>query len=142
MKCPRDFSELESHMYSAGMMFEVCPSCKGVMLSADDLDSIEHSHDDNALNELSSMPEFWNQEIDKEAQKTFGEIKCPHCNIPMTTKEYGFTSQIEIDTCPSCRNIWLDKGELKAIESFIEMSRVSHYAQKGFMNKVRKLFKG
>jgi Zn-finger nucleic acid-binding protein len=141
MKCPRDFSELDSHVYSAGMMFDVCPICKGVLLSAGELESIEHSHDANALNNLSSMPEFWNQEIDKEAQNTFGKIKCPNCQTEMTVMEYGFTSRINIDSCPNCRTIWLDKGELKAIESFIEISRVSHYSQKGFMNKVRKLFK-
>lgn len=37
-------------------------------------------------------------------------MKCPVCkevNLSMTTRE-----GIEIDYCPQCRGIWLDRGEL------------------------------
>ena len=36
-------------------------------------------------------------------------MKCPNCNetLLMTHR-----NNIEIDYCPSCRGIWLDKGEL------------------------------
>lgn len=41
-------------------------------------------------------------------------MKCPHCNetLHMTHRE-----GIEIDYCPECRGVWLDRGELdKLIE--------------------------
>jgi len=49
-------------------------------------------------------------------------MKCPHCREPdllMTTRE-----GIEIDYCPQCRGIWLDRGELDKIleRSVAEMS--------------------
>ena len=39
---------------------------------------------------------------------------CPHCNITMqeTTK-----TGILIDVCPTCRGVWLDRGELEKILS-------------------------
>ncbi len=41
-------------------------------------------------------------------------MKCPNCNetLLMTNRE-----GVEIDYCPTCRGVWLDKGELdKLIE--------------------------
>jgi uncharacterized protein len=39
-------------------------------------------------------------------------MKCPHCEetLLMTDRQ-----GIEIDYCPKCRGIWLDKGELEKI---------------------------
>jgi Zn-finger nucleic acid-binding protein len=141
MKCPRDYTELENQVHSALMLFDYCPKCKGVFLTPEELHSIENSKDSDTFKDLSTMPEFWNQEMDVDAHKSFESIKCPSCNVEMTTKEYGFTSRIIVDTCPQCRSVWLDRGELKAIESFIEVNRVSSYSQKGFVNKFKKLFR-
>lgn len=42
-------------------------------------------------------------------------MKCPHC--PDTTLSMSERQGIEIDYCPDCRGIWLDRGELdKLIE--------------------------
>jgi uncharacterized protein len=39
-------------------------------------------------------------------------MKCPNCGatLQMTTR-----SEVEIDYCPECRGIWLDRGELDKI---------------------------
>lgn len=37
---------------------------------------------------------------------------CPSCKTPLTMSE---RSGIEIDYCPSCRGVWLDRGELDKI---------------------------
>jgi Zn-finger nucleic acid-binding protein len=41
-------------------------------------------------------------------------MKCPNCNttLLMTTRQ-----EVEIDYCPECRGIWLDRGELDKIIS-------------------------
>jgi uncharacterized protein len=36
-------------------------------------------------------------------------MKCPNCNETLLMTE---RQGIEIDYCPSCRGVWLDKGEL------------------------------
>ena len=37
---------------------------------------------------------------------------CPRCN---THLQISNTHDIEIDYCPNCRGVWLDKGELEKI---------------------------
>lgn len=45
---------------------------------------------------------------------------CPVCQVPLKmTERYG----IEVDYCPSCRGVWLDRGELDKI-----IERASHVA--------------
>jgi Zn-finger nucleic acid-binding protein len=39
-------------------------------------------------------------------------MKCPNCNVSLVmTDRQG----IEIDYCPDCRGVWLDRGELDKI---------------------------
>lgn len=40
-------------------------------------------------------------------------MKCPVC--PETTLVMSERQGIEIDYCPSCRGVWLDRGELDKI---------------------------
>lgn len=39
-------------------------------------------------------------------------MKCPNCNVSLVMTE---RSGIEIDYCPDCRGVWLDRGELDKI---------------------------
>lgn len=41
-------------------------------------------------------------------------MKCPHCDVELSMSD---RQGIEIDFCPQCRGVWLDRGELdKLIE--------------------------
>ncbi|SKB89010.1 hypothetical protein SAMN05660841_02894 [Sphingobacterium nematocida] len=42
-------------------------------------------------------------------------MKCPNCNETLLMTE---RHQVEIDYCPSCRGIWLDKGELDKLMDY------------------------
>jgi Zn-finger nucleic acid-binding protein len=46
-------------------------------------------------------------------------MNCPQCNVSLVMAE---RSGIEIDYCPQCRGVWLDRGELDKI---IERSAAS-----------------
>lgn len=48
-------------------------------------------------------------------------MKCPNCNETLVMTE---RSNVEIDYCPQCRGVWLDKGELDKI---IEQSQSHRY---------------
>ncbi len=37
---------------------------------------------------------------------------CPVCNVDLTMSD---RSGVEIDYCPKCRGVWLDRGELDKI---------------------------
>ena len=39
-------------------------------------------------------------------------MQCPNCSTQLTMSE---RQGIEIDYCPSCRGVWLDRGELDKI---------------------------
>jgi len=43
-------------------------------------------------------------------------MNCPHC--PQSTLAISERQGIEIDYCPSCRGIWLDRGELDKLLEF------------------------
>ena len=49
-------------------------------------------------------------------------MKCPNCNVDLVMTDRG---GIEIDYCPQCRGIWLDRGELdKMIERSTQFNAV------------------
>lgn len=57
-------------------------------------------------------------------------MKCPNCQETLVMTE---RKGVEIDYCPSCRGIWLDKGELdKIIEksAAAEEEKFSQYEKK------------
>jgi Zn-finger nucleic acid-binding protein len=39
-------------------------------------------------------------------------MACPVCRVPLTMSE---RQGVEIDYCPQCRGVWLDRGELDKI---------------------------
>ncbi|HTO15086.1 MAG TPA: zf-TFIIB domain-containing protein [Edaphocola sp.] len=49
-------------------------------------------------------------------------MKCPNCNVALVMAD---RNGIEIDYCPDCRGIWLDRGELdKIIERSTQQNSV------------------
>ena len=47
-------------------------------------------------------------------------MKCPVCGVELLLEE---RQGVEIDYCPKCRGVWLDRGELdKVIERSTSMS--------------------
>jgi Zn-finger nucleic acid-binding protein len=50
-------------------------------------------------------------------------MKCPSCNETLLMSE---KKGVEIDYCPNCRGIWLDRGEL---EKIMDQS-TTHYESK------------
>lgn len=50
-------------------------------------------------------------------------MKCPACNETLLMSD---KNGVEIDYCPNCRGIWLDRGEL---EKIIERS-ADHYSKR------------
>ena len=57
-------------------------------------------------------------------------MKCPNCNVNLIITD---RSNIEIDYCPDCRGIWLDRGELdKIIDRSSQTGQVIH--SKGYAN--------
>lgn len=58
-------------------------------------------------------------------------MNCPHCNVTLVMSE---KSGIEIDYCPQCRGVWLDRGELdKIIERSTQYGGQESYRHEGHL---------
>ena len=49
-------------------------------------------------------------------------VRCPKCKIAMSKRPAPHALKFNIDTCESCSLIWLDHGELEAIQIAFEES--------------------
>lgn len=60
-------------------------------------------------------------------------LVCPNCNVGMTNVQ---RSGVEIDICPQCRGVWLDRGELEKLLQPLrdgqEMPSESSFLPSGF----------
>jgi len=123
-RCPKCGKDLKSKVLGT-LEVDECESCKGVWLDRGELGEAEESVDPN-LNWLDF--EIW-KHPEKFKSKETG-LKCPSCATNTINFEYGHTG-VEINYCPSCHGIWLEKDELpKIIESLedeISKKTVSDY---------------
>ena len=58
-------------------------------------------------------------------------MKCPNCNETLLMSE---RNKIEIDYCPSCRGVWLDKGELDKMLAYAEHQNAPQYNARPYDN--------
>lgn len=72
-------------------------------------------------------------------------MQCPVCHIDLVMSDkHG----VEIDYCPKCRGVWLDRGELDEIVrrdaqfcgggSAPQQSREEHHGDRGYDQKPKK----
>ena len=59
-------------------------------------------------------------------------MKCPNCNETLLISE---RNNVEIDYCPSCRGVWLDRGELDKMLEFAERKYQASQAGYGVNQK-------
>ena len=56
-------------------------------------------------------------------------IRCPNCSDEMIlTDRYG----VEIDHCPRCKGVWLDRGELEKVAKMQNKYDDDHYTKYHF----------
>ena len=59
-------------------------------------------------------------------------MKCPICNVNLVMSE---RQGVEIDYCPECRGVWLDRGELdKIIEGSTSANKVERQESPSYSN--------
>lgn len=57
-------------------------------------------------------------------EKQTAGINCPNCSTPMQEIR---RSEADIDYCPSCRGVWLDRGEIDKIATAQNRFDEEHY---------------
>jgi len=120
MTCPRDGTHLAQQRYEAQVTVDVCPTCAGMWLDDGELEAIQESHERDYRRDLDTMADA----VGPIADHAPG-ARCPKCNTPLEAREYAHCSKIQIDVCPEGHGLWLDGGELRAIELFFEKAKQS-----------------
>jgi Zn-finger nucleic acid-binding protein len=120
MDCPRCRLSLVAAEYE-GEQVHFCGTCWGYWLTRRQLDQIT-----TAVTYRFGEPE--SQAIE-EALDTHGDanrqgsehqaVSCPVCGIEMKRKRYVPSCPVDIDECHE-HGIWLDTGEIKDLQVFIE----------------------
>ncbi|MEJ2695948.1 MAG: zf-TFIIB domain-containing protein [Candidatus Sulfobium sp.] len=123
MNCPRDEQQLEPATYEGHITVHTCPGCGGMWLPKGELEEIEEIAGHDYTGELSRIPDVIGNAYEMARQLNARGFPCPSCGAVTESTEYAYCSQVVIDKCPECGGIWLDKGELEAIEIFYERSR-------------------
>lgn len=118
MDCPRCHLPLRPDTYE-GVEIDFCDSCWGCWLDRGELPAIIRAHE----MEFSDADRARVLDL-KGASRTGprGVILCPRCGTFMEQLRYHESLELLVDRCPQ-HGIWLDGGELKAIQVVAEQSR-------------------
>ncbi len=111
MNCPRCSTALNKEtlrVVNESIEIDTCSSCGGRWFEKDELSKAEKIVEPTML-EIRRIP--------KEEEQMEG-LYCPSCKNGkvMAKIENPRDAYVIMDYCPMCNGIWLDKGELEAIQ--------------------------
>jgi len=111
MKCPRCHEQLKRKAIAEPgyqHVIDSCPQCRGIWLSRDQLNELEWIIEP-AFIEIRDIP---------SPDEQLKPMKCPSCTShpDMLKAEHERDKKVVLDYCPECKGIWLDLGELDAIQ--------------------------
>jgi Zn-finger nucleic acid-binding protein len=115
LSCPACASHLARYR-AFGVGFEGCPRCRGVWLDRDELRALK----DKATEEPWTDLRWMDDEVEalEGASAMPAGADCPRCDEPLVSAAFG-GSDVLLDLCPSCKGVWLDYGELRALQEHL-----------------------
>ncbi|PKN45203.1 MAG: hypothetical protein CVU59_09725 [Deltaproteobacteria bacterium HGW-Deltaproteobacteria-17] len=126
MKCPYNEIDLVKEVYEADVEIDKCPKCRGIWLDAGELEKIQQTQEIDYSSRLKAAINADAAKFNHGRQLDEASLTCPSCAATMEKQEHGFNKWIVIDFCPQCRGIWLDEGELEALEIYYEQEHQLH----------------
>ena len=122
--CPHCNVHMVDRVYEGAPVL-YCPYCQGYLLKEGVLDRIVARHevtfDPNQIQQVVA----WRK---AQPEKTLllapagVAINCPECHKRMSKAFHGMLTRVVIDRCPYDGTVWLDGGELEAIQILVEQS--------------------
>ena len=105
MKCPKCSGVLVRQQYSDNIALHRCNDCCGIMLEPEILERIRAE---------VRADEFFDIGHAKvgDALDHIDRYDCPACKVPMVAGRDPKQIHIQFETCPKCRRLFLDAGEL------------------------------
>lgn len=119
LRCVNGCGFLHPNQYE-GVEVDVCPQCKGIWLSFDNLNQIisKKSRAWTAAQKAEILPQTGKAGVPKEELDR--HLDCPECGELMLAFNYQYSSGIIINKCKHHHGIWLDCGELNKIQIYKE----------------------
>lgn len=111
LNCPSCEQPLESMSYE-GQRLHQCSGCEGHLVEHQNLRTIERKREVQVVAAAAGT-----------STRSAGEeeiLLCPRCTRVMNKFQYGKQPMVMVDQCPSCKALWLDAGELEAIQASFE----------------------
>jgi Zn-finger nucleic acid-binding protein len=92
----------------ADLEIDRCPSCDGIWLDQSEMQKLEAIVEPVFL-EIRKIPAKIDQLLG---------LYCPRCEgrVLMEKADHDRDEKVVVDYCPNCKGVWLDKGELRAIQ--------------------------
>ena len=111
LKCPSCKNKTLINSEFKNTPVDICENCRGVWLDKGELNKVAHP--------IQGDIEFCSHE--HTGQKSLSGLYCPRCEGEELLKaKFIEFSNISIDYCPKCDGMWLNDGELKAINKEID----------------------
>ncbi|RKZ31279.1 hypothetical protein DRQ36_02530 [bacterium] len=119
MICPGCGGELVSTKYE-DYPVRRCSSCGGYWISGEILLGIINARKEKIPAEALAVARDWHSKTMPKKELP-DELVCPSCGKMLSRGVYGYDSGVVIDRCPAGCGVWLDKGELVALQAFDEV---------------------
>lgn len=120
LTCPKCHKTLYARDLN-GVEVDYCEEgCKGIWFDEGELQKVRQSEKSGIYAEQTgSFKEKSKDDSIKEADRT-----CPKCGESAKLNRYNWDlkSDIFLDTCPQCKGVWLDFGELEGMSKYLEGS--------------------
>ena len=142
MNCPRCQTALQARPYET-VEVDGCPACGGMWLERGELEKIQETVGNDYSGELARPDDAAARAYEMARQRARPAIGCPKCGRPMAKTECQSASVVLVDLCGGCGGLWLDRGEVQALEVFYERLRQEERAEarRGFFSGLRRLFR-
>lgn len=112
--------DLETIKHAAGVEIEQCLGCGGVFLDEGELRKIQDaaSKTKATIEPPSHIQRVYARGRDQAAHPEGAPtLMCPACGSEMASRDWGYGSEVTIDTCLECFGVWLDYTELETLEA-------------------------
>jgi len=105
IECPRCWVEMckkEVEVSGPNVTIDICPRCDGIWLDPGELGKLLGDR---------KLTDYLTKEI---GTKSKSRLLCPRCRALMDIEK---ADDVEVDVCLGCHGVWLDSGELDALEA-------------------------
>lgn len=101
-----------------GTVLDECPQCGGIWF------------DEGELKRCQAAGSFAYLEMEAAAHPSVLPVDtsesgrtCPNCDTRLSSYNYLYTSEIELDECDDCFGVWVQDGELQKMADFLASER-------------------